>query len=80
MQNNHIEALKNIDNLLEFNPGENLTCYRFLDYKKERFELEFNLERGTSHNTFLINEDNELIIIHPPELEHFESFKKIISS
>tara|TARA_Y100001968_G_scaffold277014_1_gene271621 strand:+ start:16456 stop:18258 length:1803 start_codon:yes stop_codon:yes gene_type:complete len=79
MQNNHIEALKNIDNLLEFNPGENLTCYRFLDYKKERFELEFNLEKGTSFNTFLIDEDNELIIIHPPEIINFNSLQKILN-
>ena len=79
MKPNYIDSLKDIDNLLEFNLRNNLNCFRFLNNKKERFELEFNLEKGTSHNTFLINEDNELIIIHPPELEHFESFKQIIN-
>ena len=41
-------------NLLEFEITENITCIRFLDQNKERFELEFNLEKGTSFNTFFI--------------------------
>ena len=79
MQTNNIESISDIDNLLEFNISKNFTCYRFLEYKKERFELEFNLEKGTSFNTFFINDDNELIIIHPPEMNHFESLKKLIN-
>ena len=34
--------------LLKFEITENFTCIRFLDHNKERFELEFNLEKGTS--------------------------------
>ena len=78
MKTNHIELLKNVDNLLEFNIRRNFKCFRFLDNRKERFELEFNLEKGTSFNTFFINEANKLIIIYPPEVNHFEYFKKII--
>jgi len=40
--------------LSKFEITENFTCIRFLDQNKERFELEFNLEKGTSFNTFLI--------------------------
>ena len=78
METNYINLLKDIDNLLEFNIGNNFTCFRFLDNRKERFELEFNLEKGTSFNTFFINEANKLIIIYPPEINHYESLKKII--
>ena len=41
-------------NFSKFEITENFTCIRFLDHNKERFELEFNLEKGTSFNTFLI--------------------------
>ena len=40
--------------LSKFKVTENFTCIRFLDQDKERFELEFNLEKGTCFNTFLI--------------------------
>ena len=36
--------LKN-QNLSKFKITENLICLRFLDQNKERFELEFNLEK-----------------------------------
>jgi len=39
-------------NLSIFEITENFICIRFLDQNKERFELEFNLEKGTSFNTF----------------------------
>ena len=66
-------------NLSKFEITENFTCIRFLDHNKERFELEFNLEQGTSLNTFLIRSNKELFIIHPPEKNYLNSFKKIIS-
>ena len=66
-------------NLSKFEITENFTCIRFLDHNKERFELEFNLEQGTSFNTFLIRSNKELFIIHPPEKNYLNSFKKIIS-
>ena len=56
--------------LSKFKVTENFTCIRFLDQDKERFELEFNLEKGTCFNTFLITSNDELIIIHPPEKRH----------
>ena len=80
MKTNFFDSLKDIENIKEFKIRKNFTCFRFLDNKKEKFELEFNLEKGTSHNTFLIKEDDQLIIIHPPAIEHFESFKKIINT
>ena len=65
-------------NLSIFEITENFTCIRFLDHNKERFELEFNLEKGTSFNTFLIRNHEELFIIHPPEKQYFNSFKSNI--
>ena len=50
-----ISLLSKDQNLSKFEITENFTCIRFLDHNKERFELEFNLEKGTSFNTFLIN-------------------------
>ena len=66
-------------NLSKFEITENFTCIRFLDHNKERFELEFNLEQGTSFNTFLIRSNEELVVIHPPEKSYLNSFNKIIS-
>ena len=57
-------------NLSKFEITENFICIRFIDQNKERFELEFNLEKGTSFNTFLIRNNEELFIIHPPEKQH----------
>jgi len=67
-------------NLSKFEITENFTCIRFLDHNKERFELEFNLEQGTSFNTFLIRSNKELFVIHPPEKSYLNSFNKIISN
>ncbi len=63
----------------KFEITENFTCIRFLDQNKERFELEFNLEKGTSFNTFLIRSNEELLIIHPPEKQHLNIFIDVIS-
>ena len=63
----------------EFKITENFTCIRFLDQNIERFELEFNLEKGTSFNTFFIKNNDELFIIYPPEKINLNSFNKIIS-
>ena len=70
---------KNQD-FLKFEITENFTCIRFLDTNKERFELEFNLEKGTSFNTFLIKSKDKLFIIHPPEKQYLNSFINIISN
>ena len=70
--------LKN-QNLSKFEITDNLTCLRFIDQNKERFELEFNLEKGTSFNTFLIRSNKELFIIHPPEKQYLNTFNKEIS-
>ena len=67
-------------NLSIFEITENFTCIRFLDQNKDRFELEFNLEKGTSCNTFLIRNNHELLIIHPPEKDYSESIIEIIST
>ena len=64
----------------KFEITENFTCIRFLDQNKERFELEFNLEKGTSFNTFLIRNNEELFIIHPPEKQYLTSFNKVLSN
>ncbi len=76
---NTISLLEN-KNLSIFEITENFTCIRFLDQNKERFELEFNLEKGTSFNTFLIISNNDFFIIHPPEKEYSESINEIISN
>ena len=76
----NISLLSENKNLSKFEIAENFTCIRFLDRKKERFELEFNLEKGTSFNTFLIRNNEELFIIHPPEKQYLTSFNEIISN
>ena len=75
-----ISLLSENQNLSKFEIADNFTCIRFLDRKKERFELEFNLEKGTSFNTFLIRNNEELFIIHPPEKQYLNSFNEIISN
>ena len=72
--------LEENQNLSKFDITENFTCIRFLDHNKERFELEFNLEKGTSFNTFLIRSNDELLIIHPPEKQYLNSFNEVISN
>ncbi len=67
-------------NIRQFTLKDNLKCIRFLDDKKEKFELEFNLEKGTSFNSFFAIEDDCLIIIHPPESNNFDSFLKITNT
>ena len=47
-----------MNNIKQFKLKDNLECIRFLDNKKEKFELEFNLENGTSFNTFFCVEDD----------------------
>ena len=76
----NISLLPENQNLSKFEIAENFTCIRFLDHHKERFELEFNLEKGTSFNTFLIRNNEELFIIHPPEKQYLNSFNEIISN
>ncbi len=66
-------------NISRFEITANITCIRFLDQNKERFELEFNLEKGTSFNTFLIKNNEKLFIIHPPEKGYSNEINKIIS-
>ena len=50
----NIGLLAENQKISEFEITENFSCVRFLDQNKERFELEFNLEKGTSFNTFFI--------------------------
>ena len=69
-----------MNNIKKYKLKKNLECTRFLDKKKEKFELEFNLEQGTSFNTFFSIEDDCLIIIHPPETNNFDSFLQIINN
>ena len=75
----NISLLSENQNLSKFEIAENFTCIRFLDHNKERFDLEFNLEKGTSFNTFLIRNNEELFIIHPPEKQYLDSLNQVIS-
>ena len=58
MSDINIGLLPENQKLSEFKISENFSCVRFLDQNKERFELEFNLEKGTSFNTFFIRSRN----------------------
>jgi len=78
MSDINIGLLTKNQNLSKFEITENFTCIRFIDQNKERFELEFNLEKGTSFNTFLIRNNEELIIIHPPEKQHLNPFYPLL--
>ena len=69
-----------MNNIKQFKLKDNLECVRFLDNKKEKFELEFNLENGTSFNSFFSVEDDCLVIIYPPETNNFDSFLKITNN
>jgi len=77
MSDINIGLLAENQNLSEFEITENFSCVRFLDQNKERFELEFNLEKGTSFNTFFIKSHEELFIIHPPEKQYLNPFNKV---
>ena len=66
-------------NLSKFEITENFSCVRFVDQNKERFELEFSLEKGSSFNTFLIKNKEEIFVIHPPEKKYLNEFINIIS-
>jgi len=79
MSDINIDLLAENQSLSEFEISDNFSCVRFLDQNKERFELEFNLEKGTSFNTFFIKSHDELFIIHPPEKQYLDSFNKVIS-
>ena len=76
----NISLLADNQNFSKFEISENFTCLRFIEQNKERFELEFNLEKGTSFNTFLIKNNDELFIIHPPEKQHLNSFIDVLSN
>ncbi len=76
----NISLLSKNNAFSKFEIAENFTCIRFLDQNKERFELEFTLEKGTSFNTFLIRSNEELFIVHPPEKQHLNSFIDVISN
>ena len=75
----NINSILGNKELSKFQITENFICIRFIDQTKERFELEFNLEKGTSFNTFFIISEKELFVVHPPEKRYLSSFKKIIS-
>ena len=80
MSVNNTSLILENKNLSTFEITENFTCIRFLNQNKERFELEFNLEKGTSFNTFLIISGDELFIIHPPEKEYSKLINEVISN
>tara|TARA_B100001029_G_scaffold63948_1_gene51800 strand:+ start:416 stop:2200 length:1785 start_codon:yes stop_codon:yes gene_type:complete len=62
-----------------FKIDENISCIRFLDRNTDKFELEFNLEKGTSYSSFFVVDENQLIVIHPPEKANAEIFLHYIS-
>ena len=80
MPENNTNLILENKKLSKFEITHNFSCIRFLDQNKERFELEFNLEKGTSFNTFLIRSNEELYIIHPPETQYSNSINEIIAS
>jgi flavorubredoxin/flavin reductase (DIM6/NTAB) family NADH-FMN oxidoreductase RutF len=47
---------------------EGLVCLRGLSPRRLRFEVEYGLERGTCHNSFLFtdSENNTAVLVHPP--------------
>ena len=64
MSDINIGLLEENENSSEFKITENFSCVRFLDQNKERFELEFNLEKGTSFNTFFIRSHEAVSYTH----------------
>ena len=44
---------------------EGLICLRGLSPRRLRFEVEYGLERGTCHNSFLFG-GSPAVLVHPP--------------
>ena len=54
-----------------------LTCLRGLSPRRTRFEVEYALERGSCHNSFLFNSsdsDKPAVLVHPPGATFTEPF------
>ena len=65
MSDINIGLLAENQNLSEFEISENFSCVRFLDQNKERFELEFNLEKVPLLTLFSLEVmRNFLLFIH----------------
>jgi flavorubredoxin/flavin reductase (DIM6/NTAB) family NADH-FMN oxidoreductase RutF len=47
---------------------DGLLCLRGLSHRRLRFEVEYALERGTCHNSFLLqgNAEQTTVLVHPP--------------
>ena len=67
MSKDKINSSTHNNKFYSFKISNNFLCLRFIDHQTERFELEFNLGKGTSFNTFLIVNGDELLILYPPE-------------
>ena len=56
---------------------EGLTCLRGLSPRRLRFEVEYALERGSCHNSFLFNSNDPgkpAVLVHPPGATFTEPF------
>ena len=54
-----------------------LTCLRGLSLRRTRFEVEYALERGSCHNSFLFNSSDAgkpAVLVHPPGATFTEPF------
>ena len=54
-----------------------LTCLRGLSPQRTRFEVEYALERGSCHNSFLFNSSEPAkpaVLVHPPGATFTEPF------
>ena len=54
-----------------------LTCLRGLSPRRTRFEVEYALERGSCHNSFLFNSSDSAkpaVLVHPPGATFTEPF------
>lgn len=43
--------------------GENTTCIRSLDWDRERFDIEFGLDKGTTYNSYVIKGANKTALV-----------------
>tara|TARA_Y100001970_G_scaffold293830_1_gene443620 strand:- start:544 stop:2328 length:1785 start_codon:yes stop_codon:yes gene_type:complete len=61
-----------------FKIDENIYSFRVMNENKKRFEIEFNLEKGSSENSYIYLLKDKLLIIHPPPSEYFEIYLKYL--
>ena len=63
--NRKLDNQMNNEEIINFQLDSEFQCARIITPAKDRFELEYNLDNGSSYNTFIINNEKQFIIKNP---------------